>query len=51
MALIVESKYTAPWVGGVPYAIKDKASDFKFDIEGVGKVYNFYQFNLMFVNN
>jgi hypothetical protein len=35
MALIVESKYTAPWVGGVPYAIKDKASDFKFDIQSV----------------
>ncbi|VVB66802.1 Uncharacterised protein [uncultured archaeon] len=35
MALIVESKYTTPWVAGVPYPLKDKASDFKFDIQSV----------------
>lgn len=32
MVLIVESKYTSPWMGGVPYNLKDKASRFKFDI-------------------
>ncbi len=32
MALIAESKYTSPWSGGVPQPLKDKASDFEFDI-------------------
>lgn len=32
MALIVESKYTSSWLGGVPYNIKGKASNFKLDI-------------------
>ena len=32
MALIVESKYTSLWSGGVPYAIKDNASGFEFVI-------------------
>ena len=35
MALIAESKYTSPWSGGVPYALKDKASSFKLDIPSV----------------
>jgi hypothetical protein len=32
MALIVESKYTSLWSGGVPYAIKGNASGFEFVI-------------------
>ena len=32
MALIVESKYTSAWYAGPPQLLKDKASDFKFDI-------------------
>lgn len=32
MALIVESKYTSLWSGGVPHSIKDNASGFEFVI-------------------
>jgi hypothetical protein len=35
MALIAESKYTSPWSTGVPYSIKDKASNFKLEIPSV----------------
>lgn len=35
MALIAESKYTSPWIGGAPYGIKDQASNFKLEIPSV----------------
>jgi len=35
MALIAESKYASSWMGGTPYSIKDKASNFKLEIPSV----------------
>ena len=35
MTLIAESKYTSPWLGGVPSSLKEKASAFKFDISSL----------------